>query len=134
MHTLIMYWFQDFICIIKIHQNKKHKKKIAKTKKKTLKVKWNRGNTYLLIWWRFTRTLTRDCRWKPWRNERKKIEIEGEERKRWKNELKGRTLWFIWQFYRRIHRRIYKKILFQFSSSVTFQKSVGNFWISHQHF
>jgi hypothetical protein len=39
MHTLIMYWFQDFIYIIKIHQNKKHKKKtiIAKTKKKPLK-------------------------------------------------------------------------------------------------
>ena len=62
MHTLIMYSFQDFIYIIKIHQNKKHKKiKVAKTKK-TLKVKWNRGNTYLLIWWRLRRKLVRDCR------------------------------------------------------------------------
>jgi len=37
---------RDFIYIIKIHQNKKHKKnKNSLNKKKTL----NRGNTYLLI-------------------------------------------------------------------------------------
>jgi len=66
MLTLTMRWFQDFIYIIKKNQNKKHKKiKNSKNKKKTLKVKRNKGNTYLLIWWRFTRTLTRDCRWKP---------------------------------------------------------------------
>jgi len=39
MLTLIMGWFQDFIYILKIHQNKKHKKNKKNLKqKKTLKV------------------------------------------------------------------------------------------------
>ena len=121
---------RDFIYIIKIHQNKKHKKnKNSLNKKKTL----NRGNTYLLIWWRFIRILARDCRWMPSRNQRKKFEIKGEERKRWKNELKGRSLGFIGQFYRRIHRRTIKKIILIYSVD-DIRKSIGNFWISHQHF
>jgi len=37
MLTLIMCWFQDFIYILQIHQNKKHKKKYLKQKKKPLK-------------------------------------------------------------------------------------------------
>ena len=79
MLTLIMCLFQDFIYNIKIHQNKKHtKKKIAK--KKILKVKWNRGNTYLLIWWRLKNKTSNLCR-----------NLEGNERKtnRKRGELKN---------------------------------------------
>jgi len=67
-----------------------HYKKYTKTKnitKKTLKVKWNRRNTYLLNWWRFTRKVARDCWWNFWRMERK---IIGEKLRRRKNELKRR--------------------------------------------
>ena len=74
MLTLIMCWIQDFIYITKNTPKKKHNKN-KNSEKKTLKVKWNRRNTYLLNWWRFTRKLARDCRWKLWRIERKKIEI-----------------------------------------------------------
>jgi len=41
----------------KIHQNKRHNdNKIVKIKK-IIKVKWNRGNTYLLDWWRLKKKL-----------------------------------------------------------------------------
>jgi hypothetical protein len=76
----------SLIYIIKIHQNIKHKKKL---KKKTLKVKWNRGNTYLLIWWRFTRTLARDCMWKPWemRGKKSKLKVKNgrDEKMNWRD-------------------------------------------------
>ena len=76
MLTLIMCLFQDFIYIIKIHQNKNITKiKIVKIKK-ILKVKWNRGNTYLLIWWRLKTKTSNLCR-----------NLEGNERK--KNRRRG---------------------------------------------
>jgi hypothetical protein len=60
--------------------------KIAKINKKILKVKWNRGNTYLLIWWRFKNKTSNLCR-NLEGNERKKIEEEGklrtEKMKKW---------------------------------------------------
>jgi len=87
MLTLIMCWIQDFIYITK-NTPKKNITKIKIAKKKTLKVKWNRRNTYLLNWWRFTRKLARDCRWKLWRN--------GEEKNqnlRWKTEEKKKMNW-----------------------------------------
>ena len=76
MLTLIMCLFQDFIYIIKIHQNKKNITKIKITKKIILKVKWNRGNTYLLIWWRLKIKTSNLCR-----------NLEGNERK--KNQRRG---------------------------------------------
>ena len=86
MLTLIMCLFQDFIYIIKIHQNKKNITKIKITKKIILKVKWNKGNTYLLIWWRLKIKTSNLCR-NLEGNERKKIEEEGklrtEEMKKW---------------------------------------------------
>jgi hypothetical protein len=68
----------------KYSKTKNITKKIAK--KKTLKAKWNRRNTYLLNWWRFTRKLARDCRWKLWRMERKQnwnLRWKTEEKKKW---------------------------------------------------
>ena len=57
MHTLIMCWNKNFIYITK----KYNKTKNIKSLKITInKIKWNRKNTYILMWWRFTTKLARD--------------------------------------------------------------------------
>jgi hypothetical protein len=68
-------------------KQKTYQKKIAK--KKILKVKWNRGNTYLLIWWRLknkTSNLCRNLEGNERKKNRKRGEIKngGDEKMNWK--------------------------------------------------
>jgi len=71
----------DFIYITKnTSKQKKITKKIAK--KKTIKVKWNRGNTNLLIWWIF---MTKKA-WDRSEERRGKEWWKTEEKRKWTEE------------------------------------------------
>ena len=81
-----------FISRLYLHyKNTPKKKNITKIKiakiKKILKVKWNKGNSNLLIWWRFKNKTSNLCRNLEGNERKKKIKEEGklrtEEMKKW---------------------------------------------------